>query len=66
MTKKQNIRHFSKEEIIEFFKTHGEQAFRAKQVYEWLWKKHSVSFNEMTSYYKITSLLMPLLPAKNK
>jgi|TARA_R110000782_G_scaffold270486_1_gene371955 23S rRNA (adenine2503-C2)-methyltransferase len=49
MTKKQNIRHFSKEEIIEFFKTHGEQAFRAKQVYEWLWKKHSVSFNEMTN-----------------
>lgn len=49
MTKKQNIRHLSKEEIIEFFKTHGEQAFRVKQVYEWLWKKHAVSFNEMTN-----------------
>jgi 23S rRNA (adenine2503-C2)-methyltransferase len=49
MTKKQNIRHLSKEEIIEFFKTHSEQAFRAKQVYEWLWKKHAVSFNEMTN-----------------
>lgn len=49
MTKKQNIRHLSKEEIIEFFKTHSEQSFRAKQVYEWLWKKHAVSFDEMTN-----------------
>lgn len=49
MKEKQNIRHLSKEEIIEFFKSHDEQAFRAKQVYEWLWKKHTVSFDEMTN-----------------
>lgn len=49
MTTKQNIRHLSKEEIIEFFKAHGEQAFRAKQVYEWLWKKHTTSFDKMNN-----------------
>lgn len=49
MTTKQNIRHLSKEEIIEFFTTHGEQAFRAKQVYEWLWKKHTTSFDKMNN-----------------
>lgn len=27
----------------------GEQGFRAKQVYEWLWKKSSVSFDEMSN-----------------
>ena len=29
-----------------------EKAFRAKQVYEWLWKKSSVSFNEMSNISK--------------
>ena len=27
----------------------GEKAFRAKQVYEWLWKKSALSFDEMTN-----------------
>lgn len=49
MKAKQNIRHLSKEEIIEFFKAKGEQAFRAKQVYEWLWKKHVITFDKMTN-----------------
>ncbi|PIQ15435.1 MAG: 23S rRNA (adenine(2503)-C(2))-methyltransferase RlmN [Flavobacteriales bacterium CG18_big_fil_WC_8_21_14_2_50_32_9] len=49
MKAKQNIRHLSKEEIIEFFKAKGEQAFRAKQVYEWLWKKHATTFDKMTN-----------------
>ncbi|MBW6484353.1 MAG: 23S rRNA (adenine(2503)-C(2))-methyltransferase RlmN [Vicingaceae bacterium] len=49
MKAKQNIRHLSKEELIEFFKAKGEQAFRAKQVYEWLWKKHATTFDKMTN-----------------
>lgn len=49
MTKKQNIRHLSKDEIITFFTSNKEQAFRAKQVYEWLWKKHATSFDAMTN-----------------
>jgi 23S rRNA (adenine2503-C2)-methyltransferase len=27
----------------------GEKAFRAKQVYEWLWKKNSGNFSEMSN-----------------
>ncbi|MFK7900673.1 MAG: 23S rRNA (adenine(2503)-C(2))-methyltransferase RlmN [Cyclobacteriaceae bacterium] len=30
----------------------GEKAFRAKQVYEWLWKKSATSFEEMTNLSK--------------
>jgi 23S rRNA (adenine2503-C2)-methyltransferase len=30
----------------------GEQGFRAKQVYEWLWKKSVQSFDEMTNLSK--------------
>ncbi len=58
MTKKQNIRHLSKEEIIEFFTTHSEKAFRAKQVYEWLWKKHAISFDEMSNLSFATRQLL--------
>lgn len=34
--------------------SHGEKAFRAKQVYEWLWKKSAQSFDEMTNLSKAT------------
>ena len=30
----------------------GEKPFRAKQVYEWLWKKRATSFNDMTNLSK--------------
>lgn len=30
----------------------GEQAFRAKQIYEWLWQKSSVDFDEMSNLSK--------------
>jgi 23S rRNA (adenine2503-C2)-methyltransferase len=45
----QNIRHLSPDELKESFISFGEKAFRAKQVYEWLWKKSVTSFDEMTS-----------------
>lgn len=48
-TVKTDIRVFSLEEITEFFKSVGQPAFRAKQVYEWLWKKGAKSFDEMTN-----------------
>jgi 23S rRNA (adenine2503-C2)-methyltransferase len=44
-----DIRKMSLEEIQSFFVRHGEKAFRAKQVYEWLWKKSVVSFDYMTN-----------------
>ena len=49
---KPNIRSFSLEELTDFFVTHREKAFRAKQVYEWLWKKNARTFDEMTNLSK--------------
>ncbi|HJT74739.1 MAG TPA: 23S rRNA (adenine(2503)-C(2))-methyltransferase RlmN [Chitinophaga sp.] len=46
---KQNIRHLSLPELQEYFGSIGEKAFRAKQVYEWLWLKHATSFDAMTN-----------------
>lgn len=48
----QNIRHLDLEQITELFKNMGEPAFRAKQVWEWLWQKHAASFNDMTNLPK--------------
>ncbi|MFA0962287.1 23S rRNA (adenine(2503)-C(2))-methyltransferase RlmN [Roseivirga sp. BDSF3-8] len=47
--KKQDIRRLSPEELKAFFVQNGEKAFRAKQVYEWLWKKSAHSFESMTN-----------------
>lgn len=46
---KQDIRKLSLEKLQDFFLTKGEKAFRAKQVYEWLWKKSAVSFTDMSN-----------------
>jgi len=48
-TEKKDIRTLSLEELITFFIDHNDKAFRAKQVYEWLWKKSARSFDEMTN-----------------
>ncbi len=47
-----DIRQFSKEELETLFTEMGEQRFRAKQVYEWLWQKGAQSFEEMTNLSK--------------
>jgi 23S rRNA (adenine2503-C2)-methyltransferase len=47
-----NIRHLSLEDISRYFESIGEQKFRAKQVYEWLWQKHAHSFADMTNLSK--------------
>jgi len=52
MKDKKNIRLLSFEEIKKFFLEHNEKAFRAKQVYEWIWKKHVSSFEEMRNISK--------------
>lgn len=51
---KKNIRTLSLNELKTIFTENGEQAFRAKQVYEWLWKKSAQTFDEMTSLSKAT------------
>lgn len=40
------------EEISNWFKSNGEQAFRAKQVWEWLWQKSARDFGSMTNLSK--------------
>jgi 23S rRNA (adenine2503-C2)-methyltransferase len=52
--RKRDIRLLSLTEIESFFQTTGEKPYRAKQVYEWLWKKSCRSFDEMTNIPKDT------------
>lgn len=49
MAEKQNIRSIELDDLKKFFTEKGEKAFRAKQVFEWLWKKHATTFDEMTN-----------------
>jgi len=49
---KQDIRSFSLEKLRIAFSLMGEKNFRANQVYEWLWKKSSHSFEEMSNLSK--------------
>lgn len=52
MVPKRDIRALSKEEIAAVLKEHSEPAFRAKQVWEWLWQKSARSFEDMTNLSK--------------
>ena len=52
VTDKIDIRSLSLEGLQENFTSLGEKSFRAKQVYEWLWKKSSFSFDEMSNISK--------------
>lgn len=49
---KKNIRHLSLPALQEYFGSIDEKAFRAKQVYEWLWLRHATSFEAMTNLSK--------------
>ncbi|MDF1672175.1 MAG: 23S rRNA (adenine(2503)-C(2))-methyltransferase RlmN [Vicingaceae bacterium] len=49
MAEKQNIRSLELDVLKTFFTENGEKAFRAKQVFEWLWKKQATTFDEMTN-----------------
>ena len=49
MIDKKDIRQLSFFEIQDYFLDIDEPRFRAKQVYEWLWKKRATSFDEMTN-----------------
>lgn len=49
---KKNIRQLSLNELEQYFEALTEKKFRAKQVYEWLWKKHAHSFEDMTNLSK--------------
>ena len=46
---KRDIRKLQLDELKEFFIHHGDKAFRAQQVYEWLWQKSVKDFDHMTN-----------------
>lgn len=52
LSTKTDIRTLSKEQLIDQLGRLGEKPFRAKQIYEWLWKKSAVDFDEMTNLSK--------------
>ena len=47
-----DIRSLSLEAIQQHFISMDEKGFRAKQVYEWLWEKSCISFDEMSNISK--------------
>ena len=55
---KQNIRELSLKELSEFLTTHNEKAFRAKQIWQWIWQRGTTRFEEMTNLSKTTQELL--------
>ena len=49
MEKKNDIRSLTLDELTSFFQKNSLPSYKAKQVYEWLWKKSCLSFDEMTN-----------------
>lgn len=47
-----DIRRQSLADLEQWFKSAGEKTFRARQVYDWLWKRPVRSFDEMTNIGK--------------
>ncbi len=54
MGNKPNIRELKLEKLTEVFVSNGEKAFRAKQVWDWFWKKPVRSFEQMSNLSKET------------
>jgi 23S rRNA (adenine2503-C2)-methyltransferase len=55
---RRDIRKLSLDELKAFFIAHGDKAFRAQQVYEWLWKKSAKDFDQMTNLSLATRELL--------
>lgn len=55
---KQNIRELSLKELSEFLTTHNEKAFRAKQIWQWIWQRGTTRFEEMTNLSKAIQELL--------
>ncbi len=52
MKSQPNVRALDLEELQAWVKEVGEKPFRAKQIYEWIWKKNVESFSGMTNLSK--------------
>ena len=53
-----DIRSLSEDELCEFFVKKGFDSYRGKQVYEWIWKKSSYTFDNMTNISKDLRLVL--------
>jgi 23S rRNA (adenine2503-C2)-methyltransferase len=53
-----DIRSLSEDQIINFFEKKGFDSYRGRQVYEWIWKKSTYSFDEMTNLSKDLRLML--------
>lgn len=49
---KRDIRKLTLQELKEYFVSKGEKAFRANQVWEWIWQKSARSFDDMSNLSK--------------
>jgi 23S rRNA (adenine2503-C2)-methyltransferase len=49
MENKNDIRSLTLDELTSFFQKNDLPSYKAKQVYEWLWKKSCLSFDDMTN-----------------
>ncbi len=58
MIKKRDIRNLTLKEVVAFCTENKLPKFRAKQIWEWLWKKRANSFEEITSLPKETRILL--------
>ena len=48
----EHLYNYSLEELTEYFQSIGEKAFRAKQVFQWLYQKNAYDFQEMSNISK--------------
>lgn len=55
---KKNIREESLSEISQFLTSHGEKAFRAKQIWQWIWQRGVNDFDQMSNLSKDTRELL--------
>lgn len=46
---KSNVKDLSKEQFTSYLKEHGQPSYRAAQVWQWLYQKRAVSFDEMSN-----------------
>lgn len=49
---KTDIRKLNQDDLEKYITSIGEKPFRAKQIYEWLWKKNAHEFDDMTNLSK--------------
>ena len=53
-----DIRSLSEDDLCEFFVKKGFDSYRGKQVYEWIWKKSSYTFDNMTNISKDLRIML--------